>query len=78
MQARTMTPTRPGWPHSWRRRALATTALMSASLLAHTALAQATWTGAVSSDFDTAGNWSEGVVPDSTSLSFVRPRARPL
>jgi len=54
----------------WRQKALATTALVTATLAAQAAFAEGTWTGAVSSDYDTAGNWAENAVPNETALSF--------
>ncbi|HEX8905726.1 MAG TPA: hypothetical protein VF771_12820, partial [Longimicrobiaceae bacterium] len=39
------------------------------------ALLDKVWTGAVSSDWADAGNWKDGVVPDSTSTVAVPPDA---
>src|SRR3982074_3266645 len=59
---------------------LSTTAIVGvvAVLSASPARAQTTWTGAVSSDWFTAGNWSGGVPggnPSSNSQTTINPTA---
>ena len=59
-----------------RTHLLATTVVAAALLAATSARAQTSWTGAISSDWFTAGNWTAGVPTGATAfINTVTPNA---